>query len=168
MQSQSRLISALALFACGFLVQPSFAQEALSPRAMAGDENSSDDNDDQGGRQTSSCRAPPARDGPSDAGRDAVAWGRSDRCSGSRHAVRGRAIGHRRNRGQTGGILLVSEEPSSPIINFGYRGLDSQRSEFMPLASSATTRISNWKDTTLEGRRAPFEFTGFDGCKILL
>ncbi|MBA3385735.1 MAG: TonB-dependent receptor plug domain-containing protein, partial [Chthoniobacterales bacterium] len=27
--------------------------------------------------------------------------------------------------------LLVSEEPSSPIINFGYRGLDSQRSEFM-------------------------------------
>jgi Fe(3+) dicitrate transport protein len=27
--------------------------------------------------------------------------------------------------------LLVSEEPSSPIINFGYRGLDSQRAEFM-------------------------------------
>ena len=27
--------------------------------------------------------------------------------------------------------ILVSEEPSSPIINFGYRGLDSQRSEFM-------------------------------------
>ena len=27
--------------------------------------------------------------------------------------------------------LLVSEEPSSPIVNFGYRGLDSQRSEFM-------------------------------------
>lgn len=26
--------------------------------------------------------------------------------------------------------ILVSEEPSSPIINFGYRGLDSQRSEF--------------------------------------
>jgi Fe(3+) dicitrate transport protein len=29
--------------------------------------------------------------------------------------------------------LLVSEEPSSPIINFGYRGLDSQRSEFMQI-----------------------------------
>ena len=27
--------------------------------------------------------------------------------------------------------IIVSEEPSSPIINFGYRGLDSQRSEFM-------------------------------------
>jgi Fe(3+) dicitrate transport protein len=27
--------------------------------------------------------------------------------------------------------LLVSEEPSSPIINFGYRGLDSQRAEAM-------------------------------------
>ena len=27
--------------------------------------------------------------------------------------------------------ILVSEEPSSPIINFGYRGLDSQRSELM-------------------------------------
>ena len=27
--------------------------------------------------------------------------------------------------------ILVSEEPSSPIINFGYRGLDSQRAEFM-------------------------------------
>ena len=27
--------------------------------------------------------------------------------------------------------VLVSEEPSSPIINFGYRGLDSQRSEIM-------------------------------------
>jgi Fe(3+) dicitrate transport protein len=29
--------------------------------------------------------------------------------------------------------LLVSEEPSSPIVNFGYRGLDSQRSEFMQI-----------------------------------
>ena len=29
--------------------------------------------------------------------------------------------------------ILVSEEPSSPIINFGYRGLDSQRSEFMQI-----------------------------------
>lgn len=29
--------------------------------------------------------------------------------------------------------LLVSEEPSSPIINFGYRGLDSQRSEAMQI-----------------------------------
>jgi len=27
--------------------------------------------------------------------------------------------------------ILVSEEPNSPIINFGYRGLDSQRAEFM-------------------------------------
>lgn len=27
--------------------------------------------------------------------------------------------------------LLVSEEPSSPIVNFGYRGLDSQRAELM-------------------------------------
>jgi Fe(3+) dicitrate transport protein len=27
--------------------------------------------------------------------------------------------------------LLVSEEPSSPIVNFGYRGLDSQRAEAM-------------------------------------
>ena len=26
--------------------------------------------------------------------------------------------------------ILVSEEPQSPIINFGYRGLNSQRSEF--------------------------------------
>jgi len=25
--------------------------------------------------------------------------------------------------------IIVSEEPNSPIINFGYRGLDSQRSE---------------------------------------
>jgi Fe(3+) dicitrate transport protein len=29
--------------------------------------------------------------------------------------------------------IIVSEEPSSPIINFGYRGLDSQRSEFMQI-----------------------------------
>jgi Fe(3+) dicitrate transport protein len=29
--------------------------------------------------------------------------------------------------------ILVSEEPSSPIVNFGYRGLDSQRSEFMQI-----------------------------------
>lgn len=27
--------------------------------------------------------------------------------------------------------ILVSEEPNSPIVNFGYRGLDSQRAEFM-------------------------------------
>jgi hypothetical protein len=27
--------------------------------------------------------------------------------------------------------IIVSEEPNSPIINFGYRGLNSQRSEFM-------------------------------------
>jgi Fe(3+) dicitrate transport protein len=27
--------------------------------------------------------------------------------------------------------IIVSEEPSSPIVNFGYRGLDSQRGEFM-------------------------------------
>lgn len=27
--------------------------------------------------------------------------------------------------------IVVSEEPNSPIINFGYRGLNSQRSEFM-------------------------------------
>ena len=26
--------------------------------------------------------------------------------------------------------IIVSEEPSSPIVNFGYRGFDSQRSEF--------------------------------------
>ncbi|HEX3230255.1 MAG TPA: TonB-dependent receptor plug domain-containing protein, partial [Pyrinomonadaceae bacterium] len=26
--------------------------------------------------------------------------------------------------------IVVSEEPQSPIINFGYRGLNSQRSEF--------------------------------------
>lgn len=26
--------------------------------------------------------------------------------------------------------IIVSEEPTSPIVNFGYRGLDSQRSEF--------------------------------------
>jgi Fe(3+) dicitrate transport protein len=26
--------------------------------------------------------------------------------------------------------IIVSEEPQSPIINFGYRGLNSQRSEF--------------------------------------
>ncbi|HEV2840242.1 MAG TPA: TonB-dependent receptor plug domain-containing protein [Chthoniobacterales bacterium] len=29
--------------------------------------------------------------------------------------------------------LIVSEEPSSPIVNFGYRGFDSQRSEFTQL-----------------------------------
>lgn len=29
--------------------------------------------------------------------------------------------------------VLVSEEPSSPIVNFGYRGYDSQRSEFTQL-----------------------------------
>src|SRR5215211_5625255 len=27
--------------------------------------------------------------------------------------------------------IIVSEEPNSPIVNFGYRGLNSQRSEFM-------------------------------------
>ena len=27
--------------------------------------------------------------------------------------------------------IIVSEEPNSPIVNFGYRGLDSQRAEFM-------------------------------------
>src|SRR4029453_17203890 len=29
--------------------------------------------------------------------------------------------------------ILVSEEPTSPVVNFGYRGLDSQRSEFMQI-----------------------------------
>jgi Fe(3+) dicitrate transport protein len=29
--------------------------------------------------------------------------------------------------------VIVSEEPSSPIVNFGYRGFDSQRSEFTQL-----------------------------------
>jgi Fe(3+) dicitrate transport protein len=29
--------------------------------------------------------------------------------------------------------IIVSEEPSSPIVNFGYRGLDSQRAEFMQI-----------------------------------
>ena len=29
--------------------------------------------------------------------------------------------------------ILVSEEPSSPIVNFGYRGLDSQRSDAMQI-----------------------------------
>jgi Fe(3+) dicitrate transport protein len=29
--------------------------------------------------------------------------------------------------------IIVSEEPTSPIVNFGYRGLDSQRSEFMQI-----------------------------------
>jgi len=29
--------------------------------------------------------------------------------------------------------IVVSEEPSSPIVNFGYRGLDSQRSEAMQI-----------------------------------
>jgi Fe(3+) dicitrate transport protein len=37
---------------------------------------------------------------------------------------------YREVMGTTPGIV-VSEEPSSPIINFGYRGLNSQRSEFM-------------------------------------
>ncbi|MEP6973914.1 MAG: TonB-dependent receptor [Spartobacteria bacterium] len=35
--------------------------------------------------------------------------------------------------------LLVSEEPSSPIVNFGYRGLDSQRSEFMQVLKDGVT-----------------------------
>src|SRR5262245_29531137 len=33
--------------------------------------------------------------------------------------------------------ILVSEEPQSPIINFGYRGLNSQRSEFMQIGRAA-------------------------------
>src|SRR5512132_4385860 len=37
---------------------------------------------------------------------------------------------YREVMGTTPGII-VSEEPQSPIINFGYRGLNSQRSEFM-------------------------------------
>ena len=40
--------------------------------------------------------------------------------------------------------LIVSEEPSSPIVNFGYRGLDSQRSEFMQVL----------KDGSLDQERA--------------
>ena len=36
-----------------------------------------------------------------------------------------------RSNGNDTGHSFVSEEPSSPIVNFGYRGLDSQRSEFM-------------------------------------
>ena len=35
--------------------------------------------------------------------------------------------------------ILVSEEPSSPIINFGYRGLDSQRSEFMQILKDSVS-----------------------------
>jgi Fe(3+) dicitrate transport protein len=35
--------------------------------------------------------------------------------------------------------ILVSEEPSSPIINFGYRGLDSQRSEFLQVLKDGVT-----------------------------
>ena len=35
--------------------------------------------------------------------------------------------------------IIVSEEPSSPIINFGYRGLNSQRSEFMQVLKDGVT-----------------------------
>ena len=35
--------------------------------------------------------------------------------------------------------ILVSEEPQSPIINFGYRGLNSQRSEFTQVLKDGVT-----------------------------
>jgi outer membrane receptor for Fe3+-dicitrate len=35
--------------------------------------------------------------------------------------------------------IVVGEEPSSPIINFGYRGLNSQRSEFMQVLKDGVT-----------------------------
>ena len=35
--------------------------------------------------------------------------------------------------------IIVSEEPSSPIVNFGYRGLNSQRSEFMQVLKDGVT-----------------------------
>jgi Fe(3+) dicitrate transport protein len=35
--------------------------------------------------------------------------------------------------------IVVSEEPQSPIVNFGYRGLNSQRSEFMQVLKDGVT-----------------------------
>jgi outer membrane receptor protein involved in Fe transport len=50
--------------------------------------------------------------------------------------------------------LLVSEEPSSPIVNFGYRGLDSQRSEFMQLLKAGVS-IKNEQFGFPESHYAP-------------
>jgi Fe(3+) dicitrate transport protein len=50
--------------------------------------------------------------------------------------------------------LLVSEEPSSPIVNFGYRGLDSQRSEFMQLLKDGVS-IKNEQFGFPESHYAP-------------
>ena len=35
--------------------------------------------------------------------------------------------------------IIVSEEPQSPVVNFGYRGLNSQRSEFMQVLKDGIT-----------------------------
>ena len=50
--------------------------------------------------------------------------------------------------------LLVSEEPSSPIVNFGYRGLDSQRSEFMQVLKDGVS-IKNEQFGFPEGHYVP-------------
>jgi Fe(3+) dicitrate transport protein len=50
--------------------------------------------------------------------------------------------------------IIVSEEPSSPIINFGYRGLNSQRSEFMQVLKDGVS-IKNEQFGFPESHYAP-------------
>ncbi|HJT79569.1 MAG TPA: TonB-dependent receptor plug domain-containing protein [Chthoniobacterales bacterium] len=50
--------------------------------------------------------------------------------------------------------ILVSEEPTSPIVNFGYRGLDSQRSEFMQILKDGVS-IKNEQFGFPESHYAP-------------
>ena len=171
---QNKLIIALALLACGFFfVQPSAAQQALVPPALAGDETETDENDEDSDK----IHPIPHRSAPT--GRvtgDGTPLPKADEeislalvtdpFETEQLIIVGTEVkpveypalpeveGTRINSGKKTSFvkpeefpsianndyrellattpgLLVSEEPSSPIVNFGYRGLDSQRSEFM-------------------------------------
>jgi Fe(3+) dicitrate transport protein len=50
--------------------------------------------------------------------------------------------------------IIVSEEPTSPIVNFGYRGLNSQRSEFMQVLKDGVS-IKNEQFGFPEAHYAP-------------
>lgn len=172
MRSQPRLIVTLALFACSFLfVQTSDAQAALTPVALAGDENGGDDNDETDKIHPVSHRPRAQARVTADGARlpetdqtlavtqsfesqelvvegtevDPVEYPALPEVEGTRinsgkktSFVRPEefpsiANNDYRELFSTTPGLLVSEEPSSPIVNFGYRGLDSQRSEFMQI-----------------------------------
>ncbi len=173
MQSRSRLIITFALLACGFLfIQPTSAEELLSPRVNEDDSEANDsDGDGKKNHPTPPLKSAAARVTP-----DGMLLPDPDQslslalvsASGETDEliivgfeikppdypalppVEGTRINsgkktsfvkpdefptiannnYREAMATTPGIL-VSEEPSSPIINFGYRGLNSQRSEFM-------------------------------------